>query len=118
MLRAKPDGGQRMVTDFTGLNQYIRKTPASNPTIAEAQKRIASYKVMVEADLSGFYYQGGMLQSDMQWLGSLLLLLGECIEKWTRRGKNFKHGTPTHHLIIRDYYPPCSSYRIDPPPLF
>ena len=53
MLVPKPDsdGEWRFVTDFTQLNNYIRKRPAVSPSIEETKLQIASFKYIACIDL-------------------------------------------------------------------
>ena len=71
MLVPKPDseGGWRFVTDFTQLNNYIRKTPAVSPSIEETKLQIASFKFIVCIDLSQFYFQNRIDRGSIQYLG-------------------------------------------------
>jgi len=71
MLVPKPDpgGGWRFVTDFTQLNNYIRKTPAISSGIEETKLQIASFKFMTCIDLSQFYFQNRMDRGSIQYLG-------------------------------------------------
>ena len=71
MLVPKPDaeGGWRFVTDFTQLNNYIRKMPTSSPTIEETRLQIASFKFIVCIDLSQFYFQNRIDRESTQYLG-------------------------------------------------
>ena len=64
-----PDGGWRLVTDFTQLNNYIRKMPTSTPTIEETRLIIASFKYIVCIDLSQFYFQNRVDRESTQFLG-------------------------------------------------
>ena len=48
MLTPKPEPGEfRLVTDFSALNQHIRKLPAVSPNINEAKKKLAKFKYHV-----------------------------------------------------------------------
>ena len=71
MLVPKPDpeDGWRFVTDFTQLNNYIRKMPTSSPTIEETRLRIASFRYIVCIDLSQFYFQNRVDRESTQYLG-------------------------------------------------
>ena len=71
MLVPKPDseGEWRFVTDFTQLNNYIRKTPTLSPGIEETKLQIASFKYIVCIDLSQFYFQNKVDVESTQYLG-------------------------------------------------
>ena len=71
MLVPKIDGGFRLVTDFTSLNQHIKKLPTISPSIQEAKEKIAKYKYHVFLDLSNYYYQGGVKIEDSQYLATV-----------------------------------------------
>ena len=71
MLHPKSDGGFRLVTDFTSLNQFIKKLPTVSPSIQEAKEKIAKYKYHVFLDLSNYYYQGGVKIEDSQYLATV-----------------------------------------------
>ena len=71
MILPKPDGGFRLVTDFTSLNHYIKKLPTISPSIKEAKEKIAKYKYHVFLDLSNYYYQGGVKIEDSQYLATV-----------------------------------------------
>ena len=72
MLVPKTDPGEyRLVTDFTALNRYIKKFPATTPTINQAKKAIAQAKYQVHLDFSNWFYQSGMSRTDCQFLGVL-----------------------------------------------
>ena len=72
MLVPKPECGEyRYVTDFTQLNTYIHKYPATSPTIYDARKSLAKKKYRIEMDLSNFFYQSPMKREDMEYLGVL-----------------------------------------------
>ena len=72
MLTPKPETGQfRLVTDFTALNQHIRKLPTISPNIQEAKKQIAKFKYSVLLDLNNYYYQGGIKIEDSQYLATI-----------------------------------------------
>ena len=59
----------RFVTDFTQLNNHIRKTPAVSPSIEETKLQVASFKFMTCIDLSQFYFQNKVDRESTQYLG-------------------------------------------------
>ena len=70
MLVPKGDGdGFRFVTDFSRLNTFIGKFPSVSPTIQDAKDAIAKKRYAVHLDLSNYFYQGGVLKEDAQYLG-------------------------------------------------
>ena len=71
MLVPKPGGGWRVVTDFTQLNNYVRKTPALSPGIEETKLQIAAFKYITCIDLSQFYFQNSVASSSSQYLGTV-----------------------------------------------
>ena len=58
------------MTNFTGLNNYIRKAPALSPTIEEVKLSLAKFKYIASLDLSHYYFQNGMSRHDMQFLAT------------------------------------------------
>ena len=60
----------RLVTDFSMLNTYIRKSPAISPSIREAQRAMAKARFRIDLDLSNYFYQSGMSRGDMEYLGT------------------------------------------------
>ena len=64
-------GEYRVVTDFTGLNTHLKKIPSVSPTIAEAKQSMAKSKYIVMMDLSNYFYQGGTVAEDSQYLGTM-----------------------------------------------
>ena len=70
LLVPKDDGKWRVVTNFTGLNNYIRKAPALSPTIEEVKLSLAKFKYIASLDLSHYYFQNGMSRHDMQFLAT------------------------------------------------
>ena len=71
MIVPKQEEGEfRLVTDFSGINEYIRKSPGVSPSIQEAKRAIASKKYRVDLDLSNYFYQSGMSRRDIQYLGT------------------------------------------------
>ena len=70
LLVPKDVGKWRVVTNFTGLNNYIRKTPALSPTIEEVKLTLAKFKFIASLDLSHYYFQNGMSRYDMQFLAT------------------------------------------------
>ena len=69
--KPKPDGGWRFVTDFTQLNNYVRKTPALSPGIEETKLQIAAFKYITCIDLSQFYFQNSVDRDSSQYLGTV-----------------------------------------------
>ena len=67
--KPKPDGGWRFVTDFTQLNNYIRKMPTISPGIEDTKLQIAGFKFIVCVDLSQFYFQITVERLNSQYLG-------------------------------------------------
>ena len=81
MLVPKPgqEGEWRLVTDFTQLNNYIRKMPAISPGIEETKLSIAGFKYFVSIDLSQFYFQNSVDREASQYLGVIHLYLGTLV---------------------------------------
>ena len=67
--KPKPEGGWRLVTDFTQLNNYIRKMPALSPGIEETKLDIAGFRFIACIDLSQFYFQNKVDRESSQYLG-------------------------------------------------
>ena len=67
--KPEPDGGWRFVTDFTQLNNYIRKMPTLSPGIEETKLDIAGFKFIACIDLSQFYFQNRVDRESSQYLG-------------------------------------------------
>ena len=67
--KPEPEGGWRFVTDFTQLNNYIRKSPTSSPGIEETKLSIAGFKYFASIDLSQFYFQNTVDRDTSQYLG-------------------------------------------------
>lgn len=67
--KPKPDGGWRFVTDFTQLNNYIRKMPTLSPNIEDTKLQIAGFKFIACIDLSQFYFQNTVDRHSSQYLG-------------------------------------------------
>ena len=71
LLVPKQDPGEfRLVTDFSGLNRFIKKYPSTSPTIAEAKKSLARKKYYVHLDFSNYFFQSGIKREDAQYLGT------------------------------------------------
>ena len=58
----------RLVSDFTGLNRFVKRCPASSPTIQEAKTDLARKKFFAEVDLSNYFFQGGLRREDCSFL--------------------------------------------------
>ena len=72
LLVPKTEKGEyRVVTDFSALNVFLKKIPNTSPTIAQARARIAKAKYVIHMDLSSYFYQNGMQQSDLKYLGTI-----------------------------------------------
>ena len=70
MLVPKPGSKDfRLVTDFTSLNNFIRKMPAVSPGIEETKIALSKFKYFVTIDLSQFYFQNQVDRHDSQYLG-------------------------------------------------
>ena len=70
MLVPKPGSKDfRMVTDFTNLNSFIRKMPATSPGIEETKIALAGFNYLCTIDLSQFYFQNKVDRQDSQYLG-------------------------------------------------
>ena len=67
--KTDPEGGWRFVTDFTQLNNYIRKSPTISPGIEETKLSIAGFKYFACIDLSQFYFQNTVDRETSQYLG-------------------------------------------------
>ena len=66
----------RLVSDFTGLNRFVKRSPASSPTIQEAKEDLARKKYFAEIDLSNYFFQGGLRREDCSFLGVQHLFSG------------------------------------------
>lgn len=72
LLVPKHEPGEfRVVTDFTGINPHLKKIPSLTPTIAEARQSLAKSKYIIAMDLSNYFYQGGVVAEDAQYLGTM-----------------------------------------------
>ena len=72
MLVPKPDSPDfRLVTDFAGLNVYLKRVPNTSGTISQAKARIAKAKYAVHLDLSNYFYQTGLQYDDIKYLGTV-----------------------------------------------
>ena len=72
MLVPKPDSADyRLVTDFAGLNIYLKRVPNTSATIAQARSRIAKATFAVHLDLSNYFYQCGLQHGDIQYLATV-----------------------------------------------
>ena len=60
-----------MVTNFSGLNTYLRRQPNTSSTIAQARSQIARANYVVHLDLANYFYQNGMQKKDVQYLGTV-----------------------------------------------
>ena len=60
----------RLVSDFTPLNNHIRKFETVAPGIEETKRILARYKFNIEMDLSNYFWQGGMRKEDLQYLAT------------------------------------------------
>lgn len=47
----------RLVTDFTGLNKFIRRDASTSPTIQEARTALSSKKYFIELDLTSYFFK-------------------------------------------------------------
>ena len=72
MLVPKPDSKEyRLVTDFSALNVYLKKVPNTSATIQQAKSRIARAQFVVHLDLANYFYQCGLQQEDVKYLGTI-----------------------------------------------
>ena len=70
LLVPKTDGdGYRMVNDYSRINNFIGKCPATSPSMQDVKDAIARKKFVTHLDLSNYFYQGGMRRCDAQFLG-------------------------------------------------
>ena len=58
----------RLVSDLTGLNRFVKRSPMSSPTIQEAKTDLARKKYFAEIDLSNYFFQGGLRREDCSFL--------------------------------------------------
>ena len=61
-------GKDRLVSDFTYLNRFLKRRPTTNPSISEAKTELARKKYFVEIDLSNYFFQGGLRREDCAYL--------------------------------------------------
>ena len=66
--KAEP-GQERLVSDFTNLNRFIKRYPSVSPSIAEAKEDLSRKKYYIEMDLSNYFFQGGLRRRDVAFLG-------------------------------------------------
>ena len=64
-------GEFRVVTDFTGVNTHLKKIPSLSPTIAECRQSLARAGYVIMMDLSNYFYQGGVVAEDAQYLATM-----------------------------------------------
>ena len=71
LLVPKPgeENAWRLVTDFTGLNKFIKRDVSTSPTIQEARTALSSKRYFVELDLTSYFFQGGVRRQDCAFLG-------------------------------------------------
>ena len=70
MLIPKPGSKDyRFVTDFSNLNNFIRKMPTISPGIEETKLALSKFKYVCTIDLSQFYFQNKVNSHDSQYLG-------------------------------------------------
>ena len=71
MLVPKETKGEyRLVTDFSNINNHIKKIPSLLPTIEETKIKIAKYNYVVCIDLSNFYFQHAVPFDDIKYLAT------------------------------------------------
>ena len=69
LLVPKLEKGQdRLVSDFTSLNRFVKRCAATSPTIQEAKTDLARKKYFAEVDLSNYFFQGGLRREDCSYL--------------------------------------------------
>ena len=69
MVVPKQEKGEfRLVTDFSGLNSYLKKVPNTSPSINSAKSSIARANYHIHLDFSNYFYQNGMQRKDIQRL--------------------------------------------------
>ena len=72
MVVPKQEKGEfRLVTDFSGLNSYLKKVPNTSPSINSAKSSIARANYHIHLDFSNYFYQNGMQRKDIQYLGTV-----------------------------------------------
>ena len=72
MLVPKSDSQEyRLVTDFAALNLYLKRVPNTSATISQAKARIARAKHVIHLDFSNYFFQNGLQQSDIKYLGTV-----------------------------------------------
>ena len=61
-------GKDRLVSDFTHLNRFIKRRATTSPSISEAKSELARKRYFVEIDLSNYFFQGGLRREDCAYL--------------------------------------------------
>ena len=70
-LRRKPCGGQRFVTAFNELGQYVRLPPSVTTSPNDVLRRISSWKYLVQSDLTKSFYQIPVTKESLPFLGTV-----------------------------------------------
>ena len=68
-LVKKPNGGERLVTDFNSIASYCRPTPSVMPNVDSTLRKIASWKYIICTDLTEAYFQIPLKRSSMKYCG-------------------------------------------------
>ena len=64
-------GKFRLVTDFSQLNTFLKKTPAVSPTISQTKQKLARKKYLISCDFSNFFYQSGLPRKFCQYVATI-----------------------------------------------
>ena len=68
-LVKKPSGGNRLVTAFNQLTEYVKPQPAAMPNVDDVLRQIAQWRYIIKSDLTDAYYHIGLHPDSMRFTG-------------------------------------------------
>ena len=68
-LIAKPAGGHRLVTAFTGISQYVKPQPSISPNVDDVLRQIGQWRFLIKTNLTRAYYQIPLLKGSQKYVG-------------------------------------------------
>ena len=65
----KPNGGSRLVTDFTSVGRYCKPQPSLLPDVESTLRTIGCWKYIIVSDLTKAYFQVPLSRASMKYCG-------------------------------------------------